>query len=562
MNLHTARDSLAAFAAMVGHPLTRWQARALDLRTRLTAILAPRQSGKSRSLALLALWFAFRSPEVRVLIVSAGEEASRRLLGEVRRIAAASPLLRGSIVDEGAGLLTLTNGSEVRSVPASERAVRGWTVDLLLLDEAALVSDDVAQGAALPTTAARPDARIVAASTPWAKGGFFHEWVSAGDSEHLRVHRWQLEDCRWISAEAIESARSSMSPARFAAEYECRWAADSGALFSRAILERCAADVSLPSLAELRGPARLLGGCDWGVSHDRSAFAAIAGLPVAHLNPDRDPAEPVYLVACAKAWPPGEPLSTVAREVAASPAHFAVLASERTGVGAGPSQELFRLVSERPPAEGGGVLRGPVVLEERPWAESAESMFVDVRTGLSLPRLRTEAAKRGFATRRLGVDTDAAKKAHSYERLRWLADLERLVLPREGELLRELAALRVELRPGGSEKIEAGSGHDDLADALYLASGPWRDRGRVRCVLGELAAQPLREAEVPPLDEPVVETGGGLRLYRHPVLQSVNGQEVTLPAGVRPRPNPRLAEARAAAGTAVTEYRTKEAESA
>ena len=120
-NLARARDSLAAFAAMVGHPLTEWQARALDLVTRITAILAPRQSGKSRSLALLALWFAFRTPGARCLIVSAGEEASRRLLAEVRRIAASSPLLRGSLVDEQAGLVTLTNGSEVRSVPASDR---------------------------------------------------------------------------------------------------------------------------------------------------------------------------------------------------------------------------------------------------------------------------------------------------------------------------------------------------------------------------------------------------------------------------------------------------------
>lgn len=532
-DLARAREDLGAFAAMVGHPLTAVQAAALTLATRITAILAPRQSGKSRSLALAALHAAFRQPGAVVLIVSAGEEASRRLLGEVRRIAASSPLLRPSLVDEQAGLVTLTNGSEVRSVPASERAVRGWAVDLLLLDEAALVSDEVGVSAALPTVAARPDARIVAASTPWAEGGFFYEWVTAGDSAHVRVHRWSLEDCQWITAEAEAAMRASMSPARAAAELDCLWGADTGALFSRAVLERCAADLSLPPLAELCGPARLLGGVDWGVVSDRSAFSAIARLPVARLNRGADPREPVYIICCAKAWPPGEPLSNVVREVAASPAHFAVLGSEVVGVGAGPTQELFRLVSERPPDAGGGALRRAVVVEEVPWADG-DSRFVDVQTGLPVRRLMDEAAKRGFATRRNPVATDAALKAVSYERLLWLADSGRLVIPREGDLVRELAALRVELRPGGGEKIEAGRGRDDLPDSLMIASGPWRDRGRVRCVLGDLAAGPLVETDPGDLDEPTVESGGGLRVHVRPAVQSVNGPELTLPAGVEP----------------------------
>ncbi len=40
-DLDAARRSLSAFAATIGHPLTDWQARALDLATRITAIIAP-----------------------------------------------------------------------------------------------------------------------------------------------------------------------------------------------------------------------------------------------------------------------------------------------------------------------------------------------------------------------------------------------------------------------------------------------------------------------------------------------------------------------------------------
>ena len=156
-DLATLRGDLRAFSLAIEQPLTDWQAESLTLARRTTAVAAPRQSGKSRSLSVLALRWAYRSPDQRVLVISAGEDASRRLLAEAAAVAMRSPLLAGSVVDENSGLLGLSNGSEIRSVPASERAVRGWTVDLLLVDEAAQVPDGLLLGAAIPTTAARPD---------------------------------------------------------------------------------------------------------------------------------------------------------------------------------------------------------------------------------------------------------------------------------------------------------------------------------------------------------------------------------------------------------------------
>lgn len=350
-----------------------------------------------------------------------------------------------------------------------------------------------------------------------------------------------------------------MSPARFAAEYEAQWSSDEAALFPRAVLERCSADLELPTLAALRGPARLLGGVDHGVSHDRAAFVAIARLPVGGLNPDRDHGLPVFGVACFHAWPAGEPLSAVVHEVAASPAAFAAVSSEMNGVGAGPTQELFGsqgrpgLLGSRDPAAGGAPRPARVVLVEE-----------DVRRNRPPQRRRStrEApAPDRFSTQRNAVTTSAESKAFGYERLRWLADRGQLVLPREGELLRELAALRVELRPGGFERIEAGAGHDDLCDALYLAAGPYRDRRRQqRSFLADLCDRPSPEADVEPIDVDVVATGSGLQVYRRPPLQSVGGVAVTLPVGAGRRTDPRLAEIRAAAARAYDHHHHEQEE--
>ncbi len=59
-DLDRARKDLGYFAEVVGRPLADFQLRALTDETTVVAIVAPRQSGKSRSLATYAAWRAFR----------------------------------------------------------------------------------------------------------------------------------------------------------------------------------------------------------------------------------------------------------------------------------------------------------------------------------------------------------------------------------------------------------------------------------------------------------------------------------------------------------------------
>ena len=174
-----ARDDLSTFARLIGFPLLPYQADSLSLESKMTVLVAPRQTGKSYSLSVVALHRAARSRNQRVLVISAGEEAAKRLLRVVAEMAASSSALQGSVLNETASVLTLTNGSEIRSVPASERQIRGWTVDLLIVDEAAYVTDDVLLSAALPTTVARKESRIVLASTPWGMQGAYYRFARA-----------------------------------------------------------------------------------------------------------------------------------------------------------------------------------------------------------------------------------------------------------------------------------------------------------------------------------------------------------------------------------------------
>jgi hypothetical protein len=67
---------------------------------------------------MLAVWTGYRQPGARVLLVSASDDAAKRLLAECRDIATRSPVLAPSVVDEQVAVLTLSNGSRIKSAPS------------------------------------------------------------------------------------------------------------------------------------------------------------------------------------------------------------------------------------------------------------------------------------------------------------------------------------------------------------------------------------------------------------------------------------------------------------
>ena len=164
-DIATARADVGIFARLlIGQPLWDHQLALAKSDARVRAVCSGRQSGKTRALAVICLHTAFAGPYRRILIVSAGEAASKDVLREVSMLAT-SPLLAGSVVDDERHTVLLSNASEIRAVPASPRQIRGQALDLLVIDENAYVAEDV-WSAAKYATIARPNSKVVLSSTP------------------------------------------------------------------------------------------------------------------------------------------------------------------------------------------------------------------------------------------------------------------------------------------------------------------------------------------------------------------------------------------------------------
>ncbi len=497
------RTDSAAFARRVlGLGLWPHQIEVIEDRTFIRALAKARRTGGTVTAGVESIHTAFAHPGCRTIVLSATQDAARRLTEWIGERLGRSKLTRGAVVDAHATRIRLTNGSEIVSLPASQRQVRGYGENVLLvvLDEAGFMASELWTAAHYVALDERANgSRILMIGTPW--GGpehFFRRAFEAGrdgDPDHS-AHHWTFEANPRLDHAYLARMRDRVSPAEYEAEVLGEWSEAQGSLIPRAVIEAATADFEVPGLDGLRPPARALLGLDWGVSFDRSAAVAISRLPVAMLNPGRIE-RPTFCVSAVEVWPAGALLDEVVSAVVASPGEWAVISPEVSGVGAGPTQELRR------------------------------------RFGKKLAVLKAQARHDGNpGPAKLvwnEVATTAQKKTIGYGWIRHLLEQGRLVLPRHPDLLRQLAGLRFEIGERGFMRIEADSPamHDDVADALMLAAGPHTRGGRATCTLARCAASPVADAAVPSAD--VVETGGGLVVPRLPALQDLYGEAVTMP---------------------------------
>jgi len=131
--------------------------------------------------------------------------------------------------------LELENGSRIITLPGSERTVRGFSgVDLLLLDEAARVDDDLFY-ATRPMLAVSGGTMMML-STPYGKRGvFYYEWT-----QRERWQRFQItaDQVPRISAQFLEEERRTLGSRWFEQEYMCVFGELEGAVFSHDTIER------------------------------------------------------------------------------------------------------------------------------------------------------------------------------------------------------------------------------------------------------------------------------------------------------------------------------------
>ena len=225
VDLRMALDPVQVFQEAFGNPALDWQLVSLR-ESRNATVLKGRQVGASQSAAALAIHTAMYKANSLSVIVSPTQKQSKNVADRSRE---GIQNLGIPLAGDSATMLKFKNGSRILSLPGTPTAVRGYSADLLVLDECAFIGESTIQ-AALPVVAAT-GGRILVQSTPYAEVGFYYDSIRDADPTwaHFRV---RSDEVPTFDPELLEFYRRKYAPDFFAREFMCEFGRTGASLFS------------------------------------------------------------------------------------------------------------------------------------------------------------------------------------------------------------------------------------------------------------------------------------------------------------------------------------------
>ncbi|MEW6473025.1 MAG: hypothetical protein AB1679_12210 [Actinomycetota bacterium] len=277
--VEAAKADVEVFAReLLREPLWPHQVELVRCPARFVCACSGRRAGKSRAVATKAIHSCLTTPGFKVLIVSAGDDAARELLQTCSDLVSI-PIVEELVDDVTTHVIRFKNGSTIRSVPASQKQVRGHGADLLIVDEAAFVDEDVLSAAKWVITA-NPGSQLLMTSTPYGRldrwfATLYRAGLKPGNDLGVASFHWPSTVSPLVDEEVLRVFRATSTDREYRQEVLAEWVEDAGSLFPAELLESATADLPEEALALPVAVA----GVDWGRSYDSCALVGVSRLP-------------------------------------------------------------------------------------------------------------------------------------------------------------------------------------------------------------------------------------------------------------------------------------------
>ena len=252
----------------------KWQQEVLDHKGN-TTIRAGRQVGKSEVIGAKGADFALENPGTTTMIIAASQRQSSLLFEKVR---GNIELKGGTDLYKEQPTLTkiiLKNRSRIYCLPAGRTGyfIRGFTIDLLIADEAAYIPETVWL-AVIPMIAVSQKARgfgwIITISTPFGKGGYYYDTFTDDDFKNFHV---SSENCIRIPKDFLKKEKQRLSKADYAQEYLGEFTEAWNQFFPTALIKKCMTFIEWSKEKDYNTSARYYLGVDFArYGGDENAF--------------------------------------------------------------------------------------------------------------------------------------------------------------------------------------------------------------------------------------------------------------------------------------------------
>lgn len=204
---------------------------------RYTIITTARQVGKTTATISFILWYVLFNADKTVALLANKGETAREILSKVQLAYEHLPQwLQQGMVEWNKGSVVLENNSRVIASTTSTSAIRGYSINLLFIDEAAFIDNwDEFFTSVFPTISSGESTKVVLVSTPNGLNHFHKLWYNAIEKRnqynYIQV-MWNDvpgRDKKW-KEEVLAGMNHDYE--KFSQEHECQFLGSSGTLIN------------------------------------------------------------------------------------------------------------------------------------------------------------------------------------------------------------------------------------------------------------------------------------------------------------------------------------------
>jgi len=204
---------------------------------RFNIIATARQAGKSTVTCAFVLWYIIFHGEKTVALLANKGETAREILGRIQLAYQHLPRwLQQGVKEWNKGSMELENNSRVIAAATSSDAIRGYSINLLFIDEAAFIENwDAFFTSVYPTISSGKESKIVLVSTPNGLNHFYAIWQNANEKRNGYVPikvMWQDVPNRDEVWKKDTLAAMNFNQEKFEQEYCVEFLGSSGTLIS------------------------------------------------------------------------------------------------------------------------------------------------------------------------------------------------------------------------------------------------------------------------------------------------------------------------------------------
>jgi hypothetical protein len=219
---------------------------------RKVILMEGRQQGKTTTSAAYILWYTLFQGSKTVAILANKATAAREVLHRYQLMYENLPLwLQQGVTTWNKGDIELENGSIVFTAATSRQGIRGKSVNLLYVDETAIIPNNLAEEfftSVYPTISAGQTTKILLSSTPLGYNHFWKFWNDAQNDRNgfvpLFIPYWEIpgRDEKWA-----EEQRRLLGELRFNQEVLCNFLGSSLTLIDASTIGQLSPDAPIYS---------------------------------------------------------------------------------------------------------------------------------------------------------------------------------------------------------------------------------------------------------------------------------------------------------------------------